>query len=154
MEVKMKNYLIYPTRKMYISQSYNGNYSHNKGSSGNPADYPIDESCGSIEKDYFYCPCDEMVVKKIYGVGNSGTNTIWLESTSKVLLANNRESFITIMVIHPNDDTLKNIKVGDKFKRGTAIFLEGNDGNATGNHFHISVSTSKYISDGWQMVLG
>ena len=146
----MKNYLIYPTKKMYISQSYTGNYSHNKSSNGNPKDYPIDESCGGSGRDYFYCPCDEVVIKRIYGVGVSGTNTIWMESTKPVILANNKESFVTIMVTHPNDDTLKNIKIGDKFKRGQKMFLEGNDGNATGNHFHISVSASKYVSGGWQ----
>jgi len=146
----VKNYLIYPTKKMYISQSYTGTYSHSKSSTGNPKDYPIDESCGSSGRDYFYCPCDEVVIKKIYGVGSSNTNTIWMESTTPVILANNKESFVTIMVVHPNDDTLKNIKIGDKFKRGQKMFLEGNDGNATGNHFHISVSASKYTSDGWQ----
>lgn len=146
----MKNYLIYPTKKMYISQSYSGSYSHNGNYQGNPKDYPIDESCGNSGRDYFYCPCDEMIVKRIYGVGGKGTNTIWLESTSKVLLANGKESYVTIMVIHPNDDTLKKIKVGDKYKRKEKMFLEGTDGNATGNHFHISVSASKYVSSGWQ----
>ena len=146
----MRNYLIYPTKKMYISQSYTGNYSHNKSSTGTPKDYPIDESCGSAGRDYFYCPCNEVIIKRIFGVGASGTNTIWMESTSQVVLANNKESFVTIMVTHPNDDTLKGIKVGDKYKRGAAMFREGNDGNATGNHFHISVSASKYVSGGWQ----
>lgn len=134
---------------MYITQTYNDSYSHSANVTGNPKDFPIDESCGSDARDYFYCPCDEMVVKRIYGVGNSGTNTIWLESTTKVLLANGTESYVTIMVIHPNDDTLKNIKVGNKFKRKEPMFVEGNDGNATGNHFHISVSASKYVSGGW-----
>lgn len=146
----MKNYLTYPTKKMYISQSYNGSYSHSKYVNGNPKGYPIDESCGGSGRDYFYCPCDEVIIKKIYGVGGSGANTIWMESTTEVTLANNKESFVTIMVIHPNDDTLKNIKIGDKFKRGDKMFLEGTDGNATGNHFHISVSASKYVSGGWQ----
>lgn len=146
----MKNYLIYPTKKMFISQSYTGNYSHNKSTQGTPKDYPIDESCGSTGRDYFYCPCDEMIVKKIYGVGTKGTNTIWLQSTTPVVLANGKESFVTIMVIHPNDDTLKNIKTNQRFKRKEKMFLEGTDGNATGNHFHISVSASKYESGGWQ----
>lgn len=146
----MKNYLTYPTKKMFISQSYTGNYSHNKSSQGTPKDFPIDESCGNNERDYFYCPCDEVVIKRIYGVNQKGTNTIWMESTKKVIFANHNEDYATIMVIHPNDDTLKNIKVGDKFKRGDAMFKEGNDGNATGNHFHISVSASKYVSGGWQ----
>lgn len=146
----MKNYLVYPTKKMNITQTYAESFSHSKNSSGTLKDYPIDENCGGTGRDYFYCPCDEMVVKKIYGVGGTGANTIWFESTSKVFLANGNESFVTIMVIHPNDDTLKNIKIGDRFKRGEKMFLEGTDGNATGNHFHISVSASKYVSGGWQ----
>ena len=50
----MKNYLIYPTKKMYISQSYTGTFSHSKYYNGTPKDYPIDESCGSSGRDYFY----------------------------------------------------------------------------------------------------
>ncbi len=146
----MKNYLVYPTKKMYISQSYTGNYSHNKSSTGTPFDYPIDESCGDNNRDYFYCPCDGVIIKRIYGVFAKGTNAIWMESLKPVSLANGEESYVTIMVVHPNDDTLKNIKVGDKFTRSEKMFLEGNDGNATGNHFHISVSASKYVSGGWQ----
>lgn len=146
----MKNYLTYPTKKMFISQSYTGNFSHNKSSQGNPKDFPIDESCGDSGRDYFFCPCDEVIVKRIYGVGAKGTNTIWLQSTSPVILANGSESYVTIMVVHPNDDTLKNIKTNQRFKRGAKMFLEGNDGHATGNHFHISVSASKYVSGGWQ----
>ena len=143
------NYLIYPTKKMYISQSYDGKYSHIKSSTGTPFDYPIDESCGSNERDYFYCPCDEVVIKKIYGVGAKGTNTIWMSSTNKVKLANGTEDYITIMVVHPNDDTLKGIKVGQKYKRGAKMFREGNDGNATGYHFHISVSCGRFSGNGW-----
>lgn len=146
----MRNYLTYPTKKMFISQSYTGTYSHSKNYQGTPKDYPIDESCGSTAKDWFYCPCDEVIVKRIYGVGAKGTNTIWLQSTSPVILANGKESFVTIMVTHPEDDTLKSIKTNDKFKRGQKLFVEGADGNATGNHFHISVSASKYVSGGWE----
>lgn len=147
----MENYLIYPTKNMYITQSYVDTYSHSDNYNGNPRDYPIDESCGNKNREYFYCPCDEVVVKRIYGVGNNGTNAIWFESTSEVVLANNKRSYVTIMVIHPNDDTLKSIKVGDRFLRKEKMFLEGNDGYATGNHFHISISASKYISSGWTL---
>lgn len=146
----MRNYLTYPTKKMYISQSYTGTYSHQKNYKGTPKDYPIDESCGDSNRDYFYCPCDEVIIKRIYGVGATGTNTIWMQSTSPVVLANGTESYITILVCHPNDDTLKNIKTNQRFKRGEKMFLEGNDGNATGYHFHISVSASKYVSGGWE----
>ena len=147
----MKNYLIYPTKIMSITQNYADNFSHKPNSTGKPIyDYPIDENCGSTGRDYFYCPCDEIVIKRIYGVGSSGANTIWLQSTSKVVFANGEEDYCTILVTHPNDDTLKSLKVGQTFKRKEKMFLEGKDGNATGNHFHISVSKGKFVYSGWK----
>lgn len=147
----MKNYLIYPTKIMNITQNYSDNFSHKPNSTGKPIyDYPIDENCGSTGRDYFYCPCDEVEIKRIYGVGSSGANTIWLQSTSKVLFADNTEDYCTILVTHPNDDTLKSLKVGQTFKRKEKMFLEGKDGNATGNHFHISVSKGKFVYSGWK----
>ena len=59
------------------------------------------------------------------------------------------DDYVTIMVIHPNDDTLSKLKEGQKFKRGEKMFLEGNDGNATGYHFHISAATGKFTGSGW-----
>ena len=144
----MKNYLIYPTKVMNITQNYSGTYSHANNSKGSPADYPIDEACSDSGRDYFYCPCDEMKIAHIYGVGKSGTNTIWLESTSKVNMPCG-DDYVTIMVIHPNDDTLSKLKEGQKFKRGEKMFLEGNDGNATGYHLHISAATGKFTGSGW-----
>lgn len=147
----MKNYLIYPTKIMSITQNYTDNFSHKPNSDGKPIyDYPIDENCGSTGRDYFYCPCDEVEIKRIYGVGSSGANTIWLQSTSKVVFANGEEDYCTILVTHPNDDTLKPLKVGETFKRKEKMFLEGKDGNATGNHFHISVAKGKFVPTGWK----
>ena len=147
----MKNYLIYPTKIMSITQNYSDNFSHKPNSTGKPIyDYPIDENCGTTGRDYFYCPCDEVEIKRIYGVGASGANTIWLQSTSKVVFADNTEDYCTILVTHPNDDTLKSLKVGQTFKRKEKMFLEGKDGNATGNHFHISVAKGKFVYSGWK----
>lgn len=147
----MKNYLIYPTKIMSITQNYADNFSHKPNSDGKPIyDYPIDENCGTTGRDYFCCPCDEVEIKRIYGVGASGANTIWLQSTNKVVFANGEEDYCTILVTHPNDDTLKSLKVGQTFKRKEKMFLEGKDGNATGNHFHISVSKGKFVYSGWK----
>lgn len=144
-------YLKYPTKTMGISQNYNDAYSHKAESEGIPYAYPIDECCGTKARDYFYAPCD-LVIKRIYGVGNSGTNTIWMESVNKVKLANGKESIVTIRVTHPEDEDLKKYKVGQIFKQGDKMFREGKDGNATGNHFHIEVNTcafSKLTNNGW-----
>lgn len=142
-----KNYLVYPTKNLKITQSYKGTYSHSGNYNGKPCDYPIDEAGADSSREYFYCPCDGMKIKHIYGVGGRGTNTIWLESTSKVTMPCGTD-YVTIMVIHPMDDDLSKLKVGQVFKRGEKMFREGTDGNASGNHFHISVGKGKYRK-GW-----
>lgn len=144
------NYLTYPIKTMNITQSYTGNLTHGRHNTGNPKDYPIDDNCGSTGKTgYFYCPCDEMIVKKIYGVGISSGNTLWLESTSPVITPTFND-YITIMITHPNDKDFEGIYVGKKYTRGQKIIIEGNDGNATGYHFHIAVGRGKFLGSGWQ----
>lgn len=144
----MANYMVYPTKIMNITQCYTGTFSHSANNTGNPKDYPIDEACENSGRSYIYCPCDEMEVVRIYGVSNNGTNTIWLTSTSKVDMPVITD-YVTMMVIHPEDDDLKKLKVGQKFKRGEPMFREGKDGNATGNHFHISFGLGKLYLNGW-----
>lgn len=133
---------------MRITQSYTGTVSHKPHTTGTPTDYPIDEGNKDTGRDYMYCPCDEMVVKRVYGVGNKGTNTFWLESTSKVIFADGSEDYFTMLITHPDDSELKNIKVGDVFKRKEKICREGKDG-ATGYHFHFSGGKGKFKGNGW-----
>lgn len=143
-----KNYLTYPCQTMRITQSYTGTTSHLPHTTGTPVDYPWDEGCADSTRGYCYCPCDEMVVKRIYGVGNSGVNTIWLESTSEVYFADGTKDFVTMLIMHSNDDDLKKIKEGQKFKRKEKICREGTDG-ASANHFHFSAGKGKIKGNGW-----
>lgn len=145
----MSNPLTYPMKVMGISQSYTGSFSHKKYYEGKPNDYPIDDAGKDTGKDGVYCPCNKMKVKRIYGVGNSGTNTIWLESTSKVRFADGTADYCVLMIVHPNDDALRGLKVGQIFKRGQKITTEGRDGHATGNHVHLSVGKGKFTGNGW-----
>lgn len=134
---------------MNITQSYTGNYSHAPYSGGTPASYPIDEACSGGGKDWFFCPCDEMKLVRIYGVGTSGTNTIFLESTSKVSFADGTSDYCSMLVMHPDDDDLSRLREGQIFKRGEKICLEGSDGFSTGNHFHISAGKGKFKDPTW-----
>ncbi len=143
-----KNYAIYPCKTLRITQTYSGTTSHKPNMTGNPKDYPWDEGCSGTDRDYCYCPCDEMVVKRVYGVGTSGINTIWLESTSKVDFADGTKNYLVMLITHPDDSDLKKIKVGNKFKRKEKICREGKDG-ATAYHFHFSVGKGKYKGNGW-----
>lgn len=143
--------LIYPTKVMKISQTYKENFSHSTSSTGKPKSYPIDDAVGSGKDAFFYAPCD-LVVKRVYGVGNNGTNTIWLESINKVKLANGNETYVTIMVIHPNDKTLSKFKVSQIYKQYDKMFEKGDDGFATGKHLHIEIATTKFQNlknNGW-----
>lgn len=143
-----KNYLIYPCRVMRITQNCSGTTSHLPHKKGYPSDYPIDEGCDDSKRSYIYCPCDEMKIVRIYGVGSGGTNTLWLESTSKVLFADGTKDFFTLMVVHPDDDDLKTLRPGQTFKRKEKICREGKDG-ASANHFHISGGKGKLKGNGW-----
>lgn len=143
-----KNYMIYPLKNMRITCRYD-EYSHAKHNikvaDGN-IDYPIDDGGKDTGKDAIYCPCDEMIVTNIRGVGsNITTNTIWLVSTSQVVTPTFTD-LVFITLTHPDDDDIKNIKIGDKFKRGDVICHEGSNG-ATNNHVHITCGRGK--SDGW-----
>ncbi|MCM1544863.1 MAG: peptidoglycan-binding protein [Ruminococcus sp.] len=142
-----KNYLTYPFKVMRITQNYNGTTSHKPHTTGNIVDYPIDEGGKDAGRDPIYARC-KLTVKRIYGVGTKGTNTIWLESAEKVELANGKTDYITLMLTHPNDSDLKKIKVGQTFDKGDVICSEGTDG-ATGNHIHMAVGMGKYKGNGW-----
>lgn len=146
-----KNYLVYPTKTMNITQTHSmGNHAaHNSGS---PKDYPFDEACADSGRSWFYCPCDEMKIVKIYGVGAKGVNTIWMTSTSKVVMPCGTD-YVTIMIEHPEDDDLGKLRVGQTFKRGAAMFREGGNGSkgkgTYGNHFHISIGLGQIEGSGW-----
>ena len=134
---------------MRITQSYNGKTSHKPHTIGTPRDYPIDEGCADMGRSYIYCPCDKMVVRRIYGIGGSGTNTIWLESTTKVSFADGTKDYFTMLITHPDDSDLSKIKSGDTFSRYEPICREGKDG-ATAYHFHISGGKGRMKGNGWQ----
>ena len=143
------NYLIYPIKIMNITQTYKNDFSHSRHTVGTPKDYPIDDNCGATGPNgYFYCPCDAMTVKKIYGVGSSSTNVLWLESTTPVITPTFTD-YVTIMIGHIEDAELNKLKIGQIFTRKEPIAIEGKDGFATGEHFHIVVGRGKFKGSGW-----
>lgn len=143
-----KNYLTYPCKVMRITQNYNGTTSHKPHTTGSPKDYPIDEGGKDSGRDGLYCDCDGMKIVRLYGAGNGGTNTLWVESTSKVHFADGTRDYACGMAIHPNDSDFKSLYVGKKFNRGDLICREGSDG-ATANHLHISFGKGKLKGNGW-----
>lgn len=133
-------YFTYPMKTMSISQNYNqGNHlPHWKGAL--TKDYPIDD-CG-IDKgrDYCFAPVNMVVVKKYT---DPWTNAIVLESVNKVKTPTG-EYKIYMSLTHPNDDDMKKVRIGQKIAKCQAICKEGTDGNATGNHLHITVGIAPF----------
>lgn len=133
-----KNYMVYPLKYMRITCRYD-EASHKKhciNVADGKIDYPIDDGGKDQGQDPIYCPCDEMKVTAIKGIGNSSTNTIWLVSTTPVITPTFTD-IAYISLTHSNDSDFKNIKVGDTFKRGQIICYEGTDGT-TSNHIHMT----------------
>lgn len=144
-----KNYMICPMQTFRITQSYDGTTSHLPHMTGTPKEYALDLGGKDTGRDWILCPCDEMKVAKLTGVGTKGTNAVYLTSTKKVDLANGTQSIATMQLVHPNDDDLKKLKEGQTFKRGEKICREGNDGTS-GNHVHMAVGLGTIVGTGWQ----
>lgn len=144
----MSNYAIYPFKNMRITQTYNGGVSHKPHNTGEPKDYPIDEGGKDTGKEACYCPCDEIIIQRVYGVGSRGVNTIFWESTTPCKLADGTTDYLCGMFTHTIDSDLKGIKAGSKFKRGQVVCKEGTDGGV-GMHLHMSFGKGKLTGNGW-----
>lgn len=139
--------VIYPLKHLRITQHYNSKSNHAKHVGGSPKDYPIDDGAQNTGSSPFYAPC-KMKVVRIYGVGSKGINTLWLTSVNKVQFADGTLDYLTMMIEHCPDSSLKKLKVGDVFKAKEQVCVEGSDG-ASGAHFHISVGKGLVKGNGW-----
>lgn len=141
----MKEYAIYPFRVMNITQNYDdGNHVPHWKNVTNYSDKPWDEACKDSGRSYFE-PQNDFVIEEILGLNTSTTNTVRLKSVNKLSIPYKEKSdYLYITLTHMNEDNLKQVKKGDVLKKGTKILLEGTDGNATGNHFHITANIGKY----------
>ena len=145
----MANYARYPLKNQRITQNYNGTCSHKPHSTAKDyRDYPIDEGGRDTSKEAVYPACDEIIIKRVYGVGNRGVNTVFWESTSKVKFADNTEDYLCGFYIHSNDADLKKVKVGNKYTRNQVVCYEGTDGGV-GMHTHMSFGKGKLKGNGW-----
>lgn len=137
-------YFTYPFKKMSISQNYSqGNHKPHWNGSKKNNDYPIDECCGDSGRSPVYAPVD-MKVLKIYGLNTTKTtNAIVLQTTSKVRTPIG-DKVVIMTLTHPEESDIKKLKAGQIIKKGNIICYEGKDGEATGNHIHMTVGTGDY----------
>lgn len=140
----MKEYSIYPFKNINISQNYNqGNHLPHWLNSGNYSDKPWDEAGVNQDREYFI-PQNDFVVEEILGINSNITNTVRLKSVNKIYLPYGVEDYLYLTLTHMNENNLKEVKVGDVLKKGSKVLLEGTDGNATGNHFHVTANLGRY----------
>lgn len=142
-----KEYAIYPFKYMNITQRHDqGNHvPHWKGVT-NWSDKPWDDALKDGGESYFE-PKNDWKIIQILGLNNSTTNTIILRTLKKLTMPyKGKTDYIYLTLTHTNESDLNKLKVGQIIKKGSKLanLREGTDGNATGNHFHITANIGKY----------
>lgn len=140
-----KEYAIYPFRYMNITQRHDqGNHTLHWKNSKNYSDKPWDEACKDGGRSYFE-PMNDFVIEEVLGLNTSTTNSVRLKSVNKLYIPFKEEpDYLYLTLTHMNEDNLKQVKKGQILKAGTKILMEGTDGYATGNHFHVTANLGKY----------
>ena len=139
-------YSIYPFRNMRITQSHNeGNHVPHWKNVTNYSDKPWDEAGKDGGQDVF-APKNDFKIIQILGLNTSTTNTVILQSVDKLTLPYGKTENLYLTLTHVNENDLKHLKVGQIIKAGeTNLYIrEGVDGQATGNHLHITANIGKY----------
>ena len=141
-----KEYAIYPFKYMNISQRHDqGNHTAHWKDVTNHSDKPWDEACKDTGRSYFE-PQNDFLIQQVKGLNTTkSTNSVRLKSVNKLYIPYKKEpDYLYVTLTHMNEDNLKQVKEGQVLKKGTKILMEGTDGNATGNHFHITANIGKY----------
>lgn len=141
----MKEYAIYPFQYMNITQNWNqGNHIPHWKKSTDYSDKPWDEACKDSGRDYFI-PQNDFIVEEVLGINSNITNSVRLKSVNKLYLPYKLDpDYLHLTLTHMNEDNLKQVKKGQILKKGDKILLEGMDGPATGNHFHVTANLGSY----------
>lgn len=141
----MKEYAIYPFQTMNITQNWNqGNHINHWKQSTNYSDKPWDEAGKDINQDFFI-PQNDFIVEEVLGINSNITNSVRLKSINKLYIPYKKDpDYLYLTLTHMNEENLKQISKGQIIKKGSTILLEGKDGIATGNHFHITANLGKY----------
>lgn len=126
---------LFPMNDHRVSCAYNKGV-HRKHSTGSPKDYPTDLAGADSGRDWFRAPCDMIVLRRY----TQASHAIWLRSVNKVETPNG-VGYLYIMSEHQDNKEMK--PVGKIYRQGEKCFREGHNGNASGNHLHVSCGFSK-----------
>lgn len=123
-------YAMYPNEVMNITQSINGQYSHQGTNAIDDAQQDTGISNGAAFADVV-CVATDYV---------NGNAMFW-QTEKKVRTVKYGDCYLSFMVIH---DNTANAYVGMRVKQGEQLFSEGTVGRATGNHNHMEVAPQKF----------
>lgn len=142
-----KEYAIYPFKYMRITQRHDeGNHKPHWYNVTNHSDKPWDEACQDGGRSYFE-PKNDFIIEEIIGIDTSDTkkytNAVRLKSVNK-LTCPYGEDYLYVTLTHMDESNLKQVKKGQILKAGSKVLLEGTDGDAKGNHFHVTANFGKY----------
>lgn len=132
---------------MRFSAIWNTSTPHKACSGGSPKDYPTDLVGKDGGRDWFYAPCDMVVLKRY----TKASHAIWLRSKNKVYIPSQKNP-VYLYMMSEHQDNREMGKVGHVYRQGEKMFREAANGNATGNHLHVSfgyAKTLKALGSGW-----
>lgn len=140
----------HPMANHRISCGWNDGTAHKKcsSSSANYRDFPTDLVGADSGRDWAMAPCDMIVLRRY----TKASHAIWLRSVEEVQTPNG-VGYLYMMSEHQDNSEMG--EVGHVYKQGTKMFREGSNGNATGNHLHVSFGfsttkqTAKTMGTGW-----
>lgn len=124
--------VLYPAEDMNITQGYYDTYSHQKQNA-----LDITTAQGGV-----YAPFTGSIVR--IDRGYSRYNTVWLESSDKVVYADGTVDYMTVVFMH--DNNVSNLFVGQVVSQGEYFYDAGVAGGATGPHVHLAFIRGKYKS--------
>lgn len=125
-------YAIYPSDTLCISQGAYDVYSHQRQNA-----IDITTANGSV-----YAPFTGKIVR--IDRGYSKYNTVWLESTDKVVYADGTVDYMTVVFMH--DNNVADLSVGQIVAQGEYFYDMGVAGGSTGAHVHVAVIRGQYQS--------
>lgn len=134
-------YAVYPFDYMRITQRHDqGNHIAHWNPFKDYADTPWDEACQDGGRSYFI-PQNDYVIDEV----NIGTRSLRLSTTEEVKIPYQNDPVILhITLTHMKEEDLKKLKAGQVIKTGTKLILEGNEGGASGYHFHCTANIGNY----------
>jgi len=123
-------FALFPSGTLNVTQGAYDHYSHQKQNA-----LDITTTNGSV-----YAPFTGKIVR--IDRGYSRYNTVWLESSDKVVFADGSIDYMTVVFMH--DNNVSDLSVGQILTQGEYFYDMGVAGGATGPHVHIAVIRGQY----------